>query len=49
MIGSYITALTAFIVVNDIPYIPSIIKWIGPSIILIPLIFIWQKKYIKSN
>ena len=48
MIGSYITALTAFIVVNDFGYFPNYIKWIGPTILFVPLIIYWQKKHTKS-
>lgn len=49
MIGSYITALTAFIVVNDFGYVPNYVKWIGPTILFVPLIIYWQKKYTKSK
>lgn len=44
MIGSYIAATTAFLVVNN-TYLPSIIAWLLPSVIITPLIFIWSKKY----
>jgi len=44
MLGSYIAALTAFIVINieydPLPWLP----WILPSLILTPLIFIYTRK-----
>ncbi len=48
MTGSYIAALTAFLVVNEshMPkFIPSYVIWIFPTIILLPVIIIWIKKY----
>ena len=48
MTGSYISALTAFLVVNfdRIPlHLPAFIVWLAPSAILTPLIFRWSKKY----
>lgn len=49
-IGSYIAALTAFLVVNA-KYIPKTIPfwvvWLLPSIILIPVILRWTRKYRK--
>jgi uncharacterized membrane protein len=44
MIGSYIAATTAFLVVNN-TILPGIIAWLLPSVLIIPLIFIWSKKY----
>lgn len=43
MIGAYIAALTAFLVVNN-TYLPSIVAWLLPTVILTPLIFYWSKK-----
>ena len=44
MLGSYIAAITAFIVINveydPLPWLP----WILPSLILTPLIFIYTRK-----
>ena len=41
MLGSYIGALTAFLVNNGqhIPAVPSIVLWLGPTAIFVPLIF----------
>ncbi len=43
MIGGYIAALTAFLVVNN-TYLPPILAWLLPTVILTPLIFYWSKK-----
>ena len=43
MIGAYIAALTAFLVVNN-TYLPPIVAWLMPTVILTPLIFYWSKK-----
>ena len=43
MIGAYIAALTAFLVVNN-TYLPAVVAWLLPTIILTPLIFYWSKK-----
>lgn len=48
MIGSYIAALTAFQVVNGnyIPEVfPAFLVWILPTIILVPFIIRWTRKY----
>jgi uncharacterized membrane protein len=44
MIGGYIAAITAFLVVNN-TVLPGIVAWLLPSVILTPLIIIWSKKY----
>ena len=44
MIGAYIAALTAFLVVNN-TYLPPVFAWLLPTVILTPLIFYWSKKY----
>lgn len=43
MIGAYIAALTAFLVVNN-TYLPPVVAWLMPTVILTPLIFYWSKK-----
>lgn len=43
MIGAYIAALTAFLVVNN-TYLPAVLAWLLPTIILTPLIFYWSKR-----
>ena len=43
MIAAYIAALTAFLVVNN-TYLPGIVAWLLPSVILAPLIFYWSRK-----
>ena len=48
MIGSYIAALTAFLVVNAnniTPVIPGFVYWLMPTAILTPLIILWSRKY----
>lgn len=42
MIGAYIASLTAFLVVNN-TYLPPMLAWLLPTIILVPLIFYWSK------
>jgi uncharacterized membrane protein len=44
MIGSYIAALTAFIVVNN-NFSPGIVGWLLPTVIFTPLIFKWSRQY----
>ncbi|WP_264521921.1 hypothetical protein [Flavobacterium sp. N1994] len=48
MIGAYIAALTAFLVVNN-TYLPPVFAWLLPTVILTPLIFYWSKKYATKN
>lgn len=43
MTGSYIAASTAFLVVNN-TFLPPIIAWMLPTIILTPLIVVWSRK-----
>ena len=43
MIGAYIAALTAFLVVNN-TYLPPLLAWLAPTIILTPLIVYWSRK-----
>ncbi|WP_194976361.1 hypothetical protein [Aquiflexum lacus] len=44
MVGSYIAAITAFIVVNN-SILPEIVAWLLPTVFLVPLITIWRRKY----
>lgn len=44
MIGAYIAALTAFLVVNN-QVLPGYVAWLLPTIILTPLIVKWSRKY----
>lgn len=43
MTAGYIAALTAFLVVNN-NYLPPVVAWLAPTIIVTPLIFYWSKK-----
>ncbi len=44
MIGSYVASLTAFLVVNN-TFLPSIIAWLLPTLLIVPLIIYWTRKY----
>ena len=44
MTGAFIAATTAFLVVNN-TYLPPVIAWLLPSVLIVPLIIIWSKKY----
>ncbi len=44
MIGSYIATVTAFLVVNN-TILPDTIAWLLPTVLLVPLIIKWVKKY----
>lgn len=50
MIGGFIAALTAFLVVNakHLPLFPGFVYWLLPTVILVPLIIKWSKKYEKK-
>ena len=47
MVGAYIASATAFLVVNSkfVPFLPPVAIWLLPTVILVPLIIIWSKKY----
>jgi len=48
MIGGYIAALTAFLVVNVDnfpPILPGVVYWFLPTVVLTPLIILWSRKY----
>jgi uncharacterized membrane protein len=44
MIGSYIASVTAFLVVNN-TILPGFIAWLIPTVVLVPLILRWSRKY----
>ncbi|MEJ7684882.1 MAG: hypothetical protein WKG06_44950 [Segetibacter sp.] len=44
MTGSYVASATAFLVVNN-KILPNIIAWLLPTIIIVPLIVSWTRKY----
>ena len=43
-IGSYIASTTAFLVVNN-KVLPGVIAWLLPTILIVPLIIKWTRKY----
>lgn len=48
MTGGYIASLTAFLVVNakySSIQLPLIIVWLFPSLVLVPLIILWSKRF----
>lgn len=47
MVGGYIAAVTAFVVVNQ--FLPPLIGWLGPTAILVPLIIFWSRKVSKPS
>ncbi len=49
MSGSYISALTAFLVVNLSGLLPPLLVWLGPSLIIGPLISRWVRKYTRPK
>lgn len=49
MSGSYISALTAFLVVNLSGVLPPLLVWLGPSFIIGPLISRWVRKYTRPK
>lgn len=44
MMGSYIASVTAFLVVNN-TMLPDVLVWLLPTLVLVPLIIIWSRKY----
>lgn len=44
MTGGYIASATAFLVVNN-SFMPEVVAWLLPTVILTPLIFYWTGKY----
>ena len=48
MIGTYIASITAFLVVN-INFKPAFVIWLAPTVLLVPLIIYWSRKYGKLS
>jgi hypothetical protein len=44
MLGSYIATVTAFSVVN-FAFLPTAVRWLGPTVIGTPLIVLWVTYY----
>jgi uncharacterized membrane protein len=44
LIGSYIAAVTAFIVVNN-TILPAVVAWLLPTVLLVPLLIKWSRQY----
>jgi uncharacterized membrane protein len=44
MVGSFIASTTAFLVVNN-TFLPGLVAWLLPTILLVPLIIVWSRKY----
>jgi hypothetical protein len=50
MIGAYIGAFTAFLVVNFVlDGVPAILIWLGPTLIFMPIMIFWQRKINTNN
>ncbi|TND08377.1 MAG: hypothetical protein FD123_2173 [Bacteroidetes bacterium] len=45
MVGSYIAAVTAFLV-NTGFFLPDLVRWLGPTVIGVPLIVWFTRKYV---
>jgi uncharacterized membrane protein len=48
MLGSYIGAVTAFSV-NNLRFLPLLVRWLWPSAIGVPLIFMWIAYYSRNR
>ncbi len=46
MMGSYIATVTAFLVVNYSGSSFGMLVWFAPTVVLVPLIFIWIRRYV---
>ncbi len=44
MLGAYIAAATAFLVVNN-TVLPGVIAWLLPTVVIVPFIVKWSRKY----
>jgi uncharacterized membrane protein len=47
MVGSYIATLSAFSAVNFY-FLPDIVRWLWPTLIGAPLLFVWERYYKKK-
>jgi hypothetical protein len=47
MMGSYIATVTAFLVVNFSSSPLGVFVWFAPTVVVVPLIFIWTRRYTK--
>lgn len=47
MIGAYIAAVTAFSATN-FHFLPLVVRWLWPSVVFIPLLQIWTRRYRKQ-
>lgn len=48
MAGSYISSVTAFVVVNN-TILPGVIAWLLPGFVIAPLIVVWSRRWGKSR
>lgn len=48
MIGSYIAATTAFLVVNN-TLLPGLVAWLLPTVVFTPLIVVWTIRFKKAG
>lgn len=46
MMGSYIATVTAFLVVNFSSSPLGVLIWFAPTVVIVPLIFIWTRRYV---
>ena len=44
MMGAFIASTTAF-VVNALKFLPFLVQWFGPTVVLVPLIIYYQRKF----
>jgi hypothetical protein len=44
MVGAYIATVSAFSVVN-FTFLPPMVRWLWPTAVGVPLIFIWIRSY----
>ena len=44
MMGAFIASMTAF-TVNAVPWLPDLVKWFGPTVVLVPLIIFYTRKF----